>query len=288
MNIHQLTGAISATLLATTLMAQEGVKATTRSPSPIAQQTQNPATSLTWLTDFQAAKAQANAQRKSILLYFHGANWCPPCVQMQRQVIDSSEFAEFARRSLVLVDVDFPENPTQSEQLGKANLALKRKFNLIPEWGEGLPTIVLLNEAGETVFQETGYAGGGPAEVLSKLRRHVAAATSVSNSTGYKNLSIDEFAQMAADKANVVLDVRTAREFESGHVPGALNLDVSASGFEKKVAELDKGKTYLVHCASGVRSVKACEILGHLGFPKLYNLPVGFRGWAKAGKPVQK
>jgi rhodanese-related sulfurtransferase len=44
----------------------------------------------------------------------------------------------------------------------------------------------------------------------------------------------------------------------------------------------------LVHCASGVRSARACDKLNHLDFPNLYNLPGGFRAWAKAGKPVEK
>jgi rhodanese-related sulfurtransferase len=55
-----------------------------------------------------------------------------------------------------------------------------------------------------------------------------------------------------------------------------------------KAALLDKSKTYLVHCASGVRSVKACEQLGRLDFPRLYNLAGGFKAWAQAGKPVEK
>jgi len=84
----------------------------------------------------------------------------------------------------------------------------------------------------------------------------------------------------------VVLDVRTAEEFEAGQIAGAVNLDVMSPGFEQKAGALDKRKTYLVHCASGVRSARACGKLGQLDFPKLYNLPGGFKAWAKAGQPV--
>ena len=93
---------------------------------------------------------------------------------------------------------------------------------------------------------------------------------------------------MAADKQNVILDERTAKEFEGGHLLGAINLDITASDFDAKAATLDKGKVYLLHCASGVRSARACEKLITLGFPKLYNLPGGFRAWVNAGKPVEK
>jgi rhodanese-related sulfurtransferase len=207
---------------------------------------------------------------------------------MQRQVFDSPAFAQYARRSLVLVDVDFPNKYKQDEALKRANAALKARFNLSPEPDEGFPTIVLLNDTGETVFQETGYAGGGPAEVLPKLQRHAGTGTPPAASAAYKNLSVEEFAQMAADKQNVILDVRTPAEFSAGHIPRAVNLDYNAPDFQAKAAALDKSKTYLVHCAVGVRSARACEKLSRLDFPSLYNLPGGFKAWAKAGQPVEK
>ena len=93
---------------------------------------------------------------------------------------------------------------------------------------------------------------------------------------------------MAEDKQNMILDARTPKEFQAGHIPGAVNLDVTASDFEAKAALLDRSKIYLVHCASGVRSARACDKLKQLDFPNLYNLPGGFRAWTKAGKPVEK
>jgi len=269
-------------LIFTTLLA--GMAAAAADPqTPLA--TQSPATGLTWLTDLPSAQARAKADKKSVLLFFHGSDWCPTCVEMQRQVFDSPAFAKYARQSLVLVDVDFPDKHKQDEELRRANIALKARFNLSPAPDEGFPTIVLLNDAGETVFHETGYAGGGPAEVLPKLERHTETGAPTA---AYKNLSMDEFARMAADKQNVVLDVRTPGEFSAGHIPGAVNLDYNAPDFQAKAAALDKSKTYLVHCAVGGRSVRACEKLSRLDFPNLYNLPGGFKAWAKAGQPVEK
>jgi rhodanese-related sulfurtransferase len=85
-----------------------------------------------------------------------------------------------------------------------------------------------------------------------------------------------------------VLDVRTKQEFEAGHIPGAINLDVNGPGFAKQVAALDTNKVYLVHCAAGRRSANACEQMNRLGFPYLIDLAPGFRAWEKAGKPVDK
>jgi len=285
MRTSPITALIFATLLAGVAEAAEAQ--TPEIPvTPATIQSNN--TELTWFTDLPKALAQAKAEGKSVLLFFHGSDWCPPCVEMQSQVFASPEFARYARRALVLVDVDFPQKTVQSEELKRTNLALKARFNLSPEPGEGFPTIVLLNDAGETVFQETGYAGGGSAEVLPKLQRHAGTGAMPATNAVFKNLSVEEFARMAADKQNVILDVRTPKEFQAGHLSGAMNLDVSASDFQAKAALLDRSKIYLVHCASGVRSARACEKLNHLDFPNLYNLPGGFRAWAKAGKPVEK
>jgi rhodanese-related sulfurtransferase/thioredoxin-related protein len=239
---------------------------------------------LTWLTDLSKAQAQAQAEKKSVLLFFHGSDWCPPCIEMQRQVFRSPEFIAYSRQTLVLVDVDFPEKSRQSEELKRANLALKTKFNV----GDTFPAIVLLNESGETVFQESGYAGGGPSEVVPNLQRHAKPPSSQAGNGGFKDLSVEEFASMAADKRNVILDVRTPEEYQAGHIAGAINLDVIGPDFLKKAGALDKSKTYLVHCASGVRSLRACSKLEKLDFSKLYNLPGGFKAWVKAGRPVEK
>ena len=103
-----------------------------------------------------------------------------------------------------------------------------------------------------------------------------------------KRVDVEEFDKLRADKNKVVLDVRTPKEFNEGHIPGAVNIDVRAADFDEKVAKLDKNKTYLVHCAAGVRSANACRKLESAGFKDLYDLAPGFKGWQKAGKPVEK
>jgi len=105
---------------------------------------------------------------------------------------------------------------------------------------------------------------------------------------GFKNIDVAEFEKLRADKKNVVLDVRTQKEFEAGHIPGAVNIDVNAPDFPEKVAKLEKSKTYLVHCGAGVRSAKACDKMSHLAFPKLYNLEGGFKAWETAGNKPEK
>ena len=103
-----------------------------------------------------------------------------------------------------------------------------------------------------------------------------------------KRVGVEEYDKLRADKSNVILDVRSAEEFKTGHIPGAINININSSSFDSEVAKLDKSKTYLVNCAVGMRSAKACKKLEAAEFKKLYDLAPGFDGWKKAGKPVEK
>ena len=103
-----------------------------------------------------------------------------------------------------------------------------------------------------------------------------------------EKITIEQFEEKRKAKAVVVLDVRTAEEFEAGHVPGATNLDFRDEKFADKVAKLDKDKTYLVYCATGRRSTGATGKMKELGFGKLFNFTGSMAEWNKAGKPVEK
>jgi rhodanese-related sulfurtransferase len=68
-----------------------------------------------------------------------------------------------------------------------------------------------------------------------------------------------------------VIDVRTAEEFASGHLEGALNIDVQGMDFAAQISELDPNGTYVVYCRSGNRSGQAIEQMKALGFKNLTN-----------------
>jgi len=110
----------------------------------------------------------------------------------------------------------------------------------------------------------------------------------VSQTPAIRRVQVEEFAKLSEDKQNILLDVRTIKEFNAGHIPGATNLDVNLPDFDQKLSALDKNKLYLVHCAAGVRSARACERMSRLGFRHLIDLAPGFKGWEKAGKKIEK
>ena len=86
----------------------------------------------------------------------------------------------------------------------------------------------------------------------------------------------------------VILDVRTPKEFFGGRISGAKNIDFYAPTFKDELIKLDKSKTYLVYCRSGVRSKAAVTLMISLGFKHLYDLEGGFLNWKKSHLPITK
>jgi rhodanese-related sulfurtransferase len=95
------------------------------------------------------------------------------------------------------------------------------------------------------------------------------------------NLEQNEWwSQFLNDEYGIIIDVRTEDEYESGKIPGALNIDIyKGQGFVYQVEELDKSKNFYVYCAAGVRSANACGVMQQLGFENVFNLVGGFSNW---------
>lgn len=64
----------------------------------------------------------------------------------------------------------------------------------------------------------------------------------------------------------VLLDVRTPDEFATGHLQGAVNIDVEDPAFDTRIAALDKAGHYVVYCRTGRRSAIAVQSMKDAGF----------------------
>jgi rhodanese-related sulfurtransferase len=86
----------------------------------------------------------------------------------------------------------------------------------------------------------------------------------------------------------VILDVRTAEEFASGHLANAINIDIYKADFKTKISELDRNYKYLVYCRTGSRSAQAAGVMNDLGFKEIYDLGGGITRWIQENNPVVK
>ena len=104
-----------------------------------------------------------------------------------------------------------------------------------------------------------------------------------------KNIPVADAAKLLSERKDVVvIDLRTDAEFKDGHIAGAKNIDFRGADFAQKIGVLDKGKTYLIHCASGGRSTRSLEAFQSQKFTSILHLNEGFKAWTAAGQPVEK
>ncbi len=87
----------------------------------------------------------------------------------------------------------------------------------------------------------------------------------------FSNLNYEQFTSILKDDSVIVIDVRTAEEYQSGHLKGAKLIDFRGSDFVDKINKLDKKRTYLLYCRSGNRSGQAMAIFKQNGFTRVYN-----------------
>lgn len=81
-----------------------------------------------------------------------------------------------------------------------------------------------------------------------------------------------------------LVDVRTPKEFQEGHIENAILIDYKSEDFSKKIQELDKDKPVYLYCRSGNRSGKASLILIASGFEEIIDLEGGYLAWSKTIK----
>ena len=114
------------------------------------------------------------------------------------------------------------------------------------------------------------------------------AAEPASTESTMHHIDAQQAQKLVADKKVVVLDIRTPSEFNQGRIAGAKNIDFLGPDFEQRIDQLDKSKSYLVHCASGGRSTHSLALFKKHSFQSVYHLDGGIKAWQKAGLPLEK
>jgi len=108
-----------------------------------------------WMTDFEAARKQAEKTGNPILVNFSGSDWCGWCIRLDKEVLSQPAFKEYAGENLVLFLADFPRLTEQPEDLKQQNRELASRYGV-----RGFPTILLVDADGKKLAQ-TGYRRGG-------------------------------------------------------------------------------------------------------------------------------
>ena len=108
------------------------------------------------------------------------------------------------------------------------------------------------------------------------------------SAAAYRELSSAEAAELIANIDPVIVDVRTPREYQGGHLENSQLIPVQV--FQRQISELaaHKNDPVFVYCRTGNRSTVAAKILVDNGFTNVLNLRRGIVEWGRSGLPVVK
>jgi thioredoxin-related protein len=132
---------------------------------------------LKWETNLNVATEIAIKQKKPLLLFFTGSDWCGWCIRLQKEVLKTPEFEAWAKDNVVLVELDFPRRSPQLPEIQQQNAQLQQIFEV-----RGYPTVWLVMPSmkdGKTSLGKlgsTGYVAGGPSKWLESANQILANA----------------------------------------------------------------------------------------------------------------
>jgi thioredoxin-related protein len=118
-----------------------------------------------WLTSFEQAQKEAQANHKLLLMDFTGSDWCGWCIILDKEIFSKPEFKEYASKNLVLLELDFPRGKEMPAETVAQNERLAVQYRV-----QGFPTVVVLDSNGNEVAQ-LGYMRGGPAAFIAQLEK---------------------------------------------------------------------------------------------------------------------
>jgi len=120
-----------------------------------------------WETDMSNAKKLAAEQNKMILLNFSGSDWCAPCIQMRRDILNHPDFIAWANNHIILVNADFPRD--KKNQLSKSQQEQNNKLADQYNANGIFPLTLLLNNDGSVIKSWEGNPKKSAAEFVRDL-----------------------------------------------------------------------------------------------------------------------
>ena len=131
---------------------------------------------LEWHTDVNKAIKISVETEKPLFFFFTGSDWCGWCKRLQKEVFFKLEFATWANKNVVLVELDFPRRTKLSAELQKQNRELGQMFGV-----RGYPTIWFVtpeikeSKVNFAKLGSQGYVAGGPPAWIAGANKIIAS-----------------------------------------------------------------------------------------------------------------
>lgn len=108
--------------------------------STVKAQDEKKADGLEWHTDLMKADELSKKTKKPIFAFFTGSDWCGWCIKLQANVFSKPEFIEWAKKNVILLELDFPRRKQLSPELTAQNNSMQQAFNVT-----GYPVVWIFN-----------------------------------------------------------------------------------------------------------------------------------------------
>lgn len=118
---------------------------------------------INWLTNLKEASDLSIKEKKPVMLFFTGSDWCGWCIRLQNEVFRKPEFIKWANQNVIAVELDFPRSKPQDAETKNQNQQLGQMLGV-----QGYPTcwfVTPVIEGGQIKLNplgSQGYMAGGP------------------------------------------------------------------------------------------------------------------------------
>lgn len=107
---------------------------------------------LNWESTFKGALKKAKKEKKPVLIYFTGSDWCSPCKVLDKKIFHTEKFKKMAEESLILYMVDVPRNrDLVNEKTRKLNKQLSKRYGQ-----KSFPTLIFVDDKGKMLDIKKG------------------------------------------------------------------------------------------------------------------------------------
>lgn len=179
------------------------------------------------------------------------------------------------------------EKPIQNFQVYRGDYI---KFELPDEFKETEVVIPALGER-KTVTKDlktTSYIK------MKKIGDYLYEVDTIKGSITVIEYEQASYKVLTAEKADtfikmnrpLILDVRTPKEYKSGHIQNAVLIPVQTLQSRLKELDIYQNRPVLIYCATGNRSTVASKILIDSGFKEILNLRYGIKDWHRKKFPI--
>jgi rhodanese-related sulfurtransferase len=104
-----------------------------------------------------------------------------------------------------------------------------------------------------------------------------------------KEIGIEEYKRMSSSgEPHVLVDIREDKEWNAGHVAGAVHLGKGIIERDIETTIPDKNATLVLYCGGGFRSALAADALQQMGYTNPISLDGGWRALQGSGFPIEK